>query len=77
MAERERHLKIIVDENIPFGREAFGGLGEVVTLHGRKIDARAVRDADLLIVDGNPLEDLTALQRVQTVILNGQVVIGD
>ena len=33
--------------------------------------------ADLLIVDGNPLEDLTALQRVQTVILNGQVVIGD
>lgn len=50
MAERKRHLKIIVDENIPFGREAFGQLGDVVALHGRKIDARAVRDADLLIV---------------------------
>lgn len=32
--------------------------------------------ADVLIVDGNPLEDLTALQRVQTVILDGQVVNG-
>lgn len=31
--------------------------------------------ADLLIVDGNPLEDLTALQRVQTVILAGQVIL--
>jgi imidazolonepropionase-like amidohydrolase len=33
--------------------------------------------ADLVIVDGNPLEDLTALQRVLTVVLNGQIVIGD
>ena len=31
--------------------------------------------ADLVIVDGNPLEDLTALQRVQTVILAGQVIL--
>ena len=31
--------------------------------------------ADLLIVDGNPLDDLTALQRVQTVILAGQVIL--
>lgn len=30
--------------------------------------------ADLLIVDGNPLEDLTALQRVRTVILAGEVL---
>jgi len=43
-------MKIIVDENIPFGREAFGRLGDVLTLHGRKMDAAAVRDADLLIV---------------------------
>lgn len=43
-------MKIIVDENIPFGREAFGRLGEVVTMHGRKMDAAAVRDADLLII---------------------------
>ncbi|MBI5684609.1 MAG: 4-phosphoerythronate dehydrogenase [Verrucomicrobia bacterium] len=43
-------MKIIVDENIPFGREAFGRLGEVVTMHGRKMDAAAVRDADMLII---------------------------
>ena len=43
-------MKILVDENIPFGREAFGRLGDVVTLHGRKMDAAAVRDADLLII---------------------------
>lgn len=55
-------MKIIVDENIPFGRETFGHLGDVVTAHGRKIDATMVRDADLLIVrsitrvDGRLLE---------------------
>ncbi|MCX6899112.1 MAG: 4-phosphoerythronate dehydrogenase [Verrucomicrobia bacterium] len=43
-------MKIIVDENIPFGREAFGRLGDVVTMHGRKMNAAAVRDADLLII---------------------------
>ncbi|GAP13852.1 imidazolonepropionase [Longilinea arvoryzae] len=32
------------------------------------------RIADVLIVNGNPLDDLTALQRVQAVILGGQVV---
>ncbi len=32
------------------------------------------RIADVLIVNGDPLTDLTALQRVQTVILAGQVV---
>lgn len=32
--------------------------------------------ADILIVDGNPLDDLTALQRVKTVILGGQVLEG-
>jgi len=30
--------------------------------------------ADLLIVDGNPADDIAALQRVDTVILNGEVV---
>ncbi|MBI5395925.1 MAG: 4-phosphoerythronate dehydrogenase [Verrucomicrobia bacterium] len=43
-------MKIVVDENIPFGREAFGRLGDVVTMHGRKMDAAAVRDADMLII---------------------------
>lgn len=43
-------MKIVVDENIPFGIETFGQIGDVITAHGRKIDAGLVRDADLLIV---------------------------
>ncbi|MBI5094393.1 MAG: 4-phosphoerythronate dehydrogenase PdxB [Candidatus Hydrogenedentes bacterium] len=43
-------MKIVVDENIPFGREAFGLLGSVVTLPGRTISAKDLGDAELLIV---------------------------
>lgn len=43
-------MKIVADENIPYAREAFGLLGEVVTAHGRKMDAALLRDADLLMV---------------------------
>ena len=43
-------MKIIVDENIPFAKEAFGLLGEVTTCAGRELTAEAVRDAELLMV---------------------------
>ncbi|MCD5401745.1 4-phosphoerythronate dehydrogenase PdxB [candidate division NPL-UPA2 bacterium] len=43
-------MKIVADENIPFVEEAFGRLGEVVTLPGRQIDASAVKEADILLV---------------------------
>lgn len=43
-------MKIIVDENIPYGREAFSTLGEVVTRPGRAISPDDVRDADVLLV---------------------------
>ena len=43
-------MKILVDENIPYGREAFASLGEVTTMPGRAMDAAAVADADLLMV---------------------------
>ncbi len=43
-------MKLIVDENIPYGVEAFGCLGEIVTAHGRAIDNAMLRDADTLIV---------------------------
>ncbi|HWQ04626.1 MAG TPA: amidohydrolase family protein [Longilinea sp.] len=43
--------------------------------HGDEIGALTPGySADVLVVDGNPLTDLTALQRVKTVILAGQVV---
>jgi len=43
-------VRILADENIPYVREAFGTLGVVVTMPGRAMDARAVRDADALLV---------------------------
>lgn len=43
-------MKIIVDENVPYGREAFGLLGTVETAHGRKISRDMLMDADALVV---------------------------
>ena len=43
-------MKIVVDENIPYVREAFGTLGEVLTLPGRSLSREHVRDAQVLIV---------------------------
>jgi len=43
-------MKLIVDENIPFGKEAFENFGEVVLCNGREIDASVCKDADALIV---------------------------
>jgi erythronate-4-phosphate dehydrogenase len=43
-------VKIVADENIPYVQEAFGTLGKVIALPGRKIGSRAVREADMLLV---------------------------
>ncbi len=43
-------MKIIGDENIPFVKEAFKGLGNVITLSGRKITNEIVKDAEILLV---------------------------
>ncbi|MDZ7766189.1 MAG: NAD(P)-dependent oxidoreductase [Melioribacteraceae bacterium] len=43
-------MKIIVDENIEFGAEAFSGFGEVELMHGRKITNESLKDCDALIV---------------------------
>lgn len=42
-------MKIIVDENISFGMEAFSQFGEVELVHGRKITNDLLKDADALI----------------------------
>lgn len=42
--------KIVVDENIPYGREAFGTLSEVRTMAGRAITPVDLRDAEILCV---------------------------
>lgn len=43
-------MHILVDENIPQGREVFSAHGTVTTFHGRQITAADVRDANALIV---------------------------
>lgn len=43
-------MKILADENIPYVREAFAGLGDVCTMSGRAMTADSVRDANLLLV---------------------------
>ena len=43
-------MQFVVDENIPFAREAFSHLGSVTLLPGRAITREAIRKADALIV---------------------------
>jgi len=43
-------LKIIVDENIVFGEEAFSKFGEVRLLPGRNLNNQILKDAEILIV---------------------------
>ena len=43
-------MKLIVDENIPQGKEAFGKFGEIVLSNGRKITNEMLKDAEVLIV---------------------------
>ncbi len=59
-------MKIVADENIPYVREAFSSLGEVVTLPGRTLTPDAVRDAELLLV--------RSVTRVNHSLLDGSAV---
>ncbi len=43
-------MKLVVDENIPQGKEAFGKFGDIVLAHGRTISNEMLKDADVLIV---------------------------
>jgi len=43
-------MRIVADANIPYLHDAFGALGEVVTMPSRELTAERVRDADLLLV---------------------------
>ncbi|MCX6150390.1 MAG: 4-phosphoerythronate dehydrogenase [Ignavibacteriales bacterium] len=43
-------MNILVDENITFAKAAFSNLGKVCLIHGRKIDRRALKNIDVLII---------------------------
>lgn len=46
--ERDLHMNIVADENIPFAREAFSSLGDVTIVHGRRIPS--LNNTDVLII---------------------------
>jgi erythronate-4-phosphate dehydrogenase len=43
-------MRIVVDENMPYAREAFATLGDVTALPGRKISREDLRDVEVLAV---------------------------
>ena len=43
-------MKIYYDENMPFAREFFSGLGELIPFAGRELTAQQAADADVLLV---------------------------
>ena len=43
-------MNLLIDENIPFAREAVASLGQVTTAPGRAISPEMVRDVDILVV---------------------------
>ncbi len=59
-------MKIVADENIPYVREAFASLGDVVTLSGRAITRETLRDADMLLV--------RSIRKVNRALLEGTPV---
>ena len=62
-------MKIIVDENIPYGVEAFGTLGDVEQQPGREMTRESIRDAGILIIRSvTPIgEELLAGSKVKFV----------
>ena len=59
-------MKIVADANIPFVRECFSSIGEVVVTQGRQITAELVADADILLV--------RSVTKVSAEILDGSSV---
>lgn len=43
-------MKIVADQNIPFVSECFSSIGDVTVVGGRDMSAKAVADADVLLV---------------------------
>ncbi len=56
-------MKIVADENIPFVKDCFSSIGEVLTVGGRAITPAVVRDADVLLVRSITLVDEALLAK--------------
>lgn len=64
--ECEYLVKCVVDENMPFGSDAFGTIGQVLTAGGRAIDRQMLGDVDALLV--------RSVTRVNRELLEGTAV---
>lgn len=69
-------MKIYIDENIPYGREFFTGLGEVITFPGRDVSAEQVKDADILLVRSITKVDEQLLAENKQIKFVGTATIG-
>ncbi len=57
---------LAVDEAIPYGRQAFAGLGEIRAFSGRRVQAAEIKEADALVV--------RSITRVDSSLLEGSSV---
>ncbi len=65
-ADRNRSLRIVADENIPYVKEFFSDFGEITTLPGRSMTAKDIQHADVLLV--------RSVTRVDSQLLEGSRV---
>jgi hypothetical protein len=71
----QRELELWVQAGIPPRDALLAATANAARLLDRQSRIGTIRkgnDADLLLVDGNPLEDITALERVSDVIFKGE-----
>ncbi|TDO06847.1 MULTISPECIES: 4-phosphoerythronate dehydrogenase PdxB [Halomonas] len=69
-------MRIVVDANVPAAQTCFGGLGEVVRLPGREIDAAALQEADALVVRSITRVDAALLAKARRLRFVGTCTIG-
>jgi imidazolonepropionase-like amidohydrolase len=70
-----RELQLWVQAGIPAAvalQAATGNAARLLRAGGRIGAVRQGMDADLLLVDGNPLEDITATERISLVVFKGE-----
>jgi imidazolonepropionase-like amidohydrolase/ABC-type multidrug transport system permease subunit len=73
----QRELELWVQAGIPARDALLGATSNAARVLGLEARIGAIRngcDADLLLVDGNPLEDIAALERVSAVIFKGEPI---
>ncbi len=73
----QHELQLWVQAGIPAAvalQAATANAARLLRIDNRTGSIRAGNDADLLIVDGNPLEDITATERISMVVFKGERV---